>query len=68
MRVGFANLPLFLITSPGPRIGAVVGEVIPNKGDDRELVGVSGTASACWLKKQKICLIKCAMNAKYLHN
>jgi hypothetical protein len=47
MRVGFANLPLFLITSPGPSIGAVVGEVIPND-DDREFVGVSGTASGCW--------------------
>jgi len=47
MRVGFANLPLFLITSPGPSIGAVVGEVIPNNGDDREFVGVSGIASGC---------------------
>lgn len=45
MRVGFANFPLFLITSPGPRIGAEVGEVIVNNGDDKEFVGVSGTAS-----------------------
>lgn len=43
MRVGFANFPLFLITSPGPRIGAEVGEV--NNGDDKEFVGVSGTVS-----------------------
>jgi len=49
MRVGFVNFPLFLITSPGPKIGAKVGgEVIANKGDDRELVGVSGIASVCY--------------------
>lgn len=45
MRVGFANFPLFLITSPGPRIGAEVGEVIVDNGDDREFVGVSGITS-----------------------
>lgn len=47
MRVGLANFPLFLITSPGPSIGVEEGEVIANNGDDREFVGVSGTASVC---------------------
>lgn len=47
MRVGFANFPLFLITSPGPRIGAEVGEVIIDSGDDKKFVGVSGIASVC---------------------
>lgn len=47
MRVGFVNFPLFLITSPGPKIGVEVDEVIANNGDDREFVGVSGIASVC---------------------
>lgn len=53
MRVGFANFPLFFITSPGPRMGAEVGEVIVNNGDDKEFVGVSGIASVSYEKKIK---------------
>lgn len=54
MRVGFANFPLFFITSPGPRIGAEVGEVIANNGDDKEFVGISCIASVSYEKETKL--------------
>lgn len=39
------------MTSPGPKIGAAMGDVIVAKGDDNAFVGVSGIASACWYRQ-----------------